>query len=155
MLHGAAHSPEMERDANAFASAFLMPRANVLARGNGLVTLDKLTLLKQNWGVSLAALAYRMNHLGLFSEWTYRNLCIQIAKNGYRTVEPNPMRPESSQILRKVFDALRSDGITRANLAKELQVIQDDIDNLTFGLTLSNVSRAATSHFVKDTRRSL
>lgn len=155
MLHGAAHSPEMERDANAFASALLMPRANVLARGSGFVTLDKLAQLKQNWGVSLAALAYRMNHLGLFSEWTYRNLCIQIAKNGYRTSEPNPMRPESSQVLRKVFDALRSDGITRANLAKELNVIQDDIDNLTFGLTLSNVSRAAKVTNIKDNRRSL
>lgn len=155
MLHGTAHSPDMERDANAFASALLMPRANVLARGSGFVTLDKLTQLKQNWGVSLAALAYRMNHLGLFSEWTYRNLCIQIAKNGYRTSEPNPMRPESSQVLRKVFDALRSEGITRANLAKELHVIQDDIDNLTFGLTLSNVSRAAIATHVKDIRRSL
>lgn len=155
MLHGEAHSPEMERDANAFASAFLMPRANILARGSGLITLDKLTYLKQNWGVSLAALAYRMNQLGLFSEWTYRNLCIQIAKNGYRTAEPNPMRPESSQILRKVFDALRSDGITRANIAKELNIIQDDIDNLTFGLTLSSVSRTELSPTVHDVRRNL
>lgn len=155
MLHGAVHSPEMERDANAFASALLMPRANVLARGSGFITLDKLVQLKQNWGVSLAALAYRMNQLGLFSEWTYRNLCIQIAKNGYRTSEPNPMRQESSQVLRKVFDALRSDGITRASLARELQVIQDDIDNLTFGLTLSTVSRTPAVPDVKSTRRNL
>jgi Zn-dependent peptidase ImmA (M78 family)/DNA-binding XRE family transcriptional regulator len=140
MLHGAAHSPEMEREANAFASAFLMPRASVLARGNGLLTLEKLAQLKHTWGVSLAALAYRMNQLGLFSEWAYRNLCIQIAKNGYRTTEPNPMRPESSQVLRKIFDALRVEGVTRGMVASELCVLQEDIDNLTFGLTLSNVT---------------
>ncbi|GJH18121.1 ImmA/IrrE family metallo-endopeptidase [Caballeronia novacaledonica] len=140
MLHGEAHSPNMEREANAFASAFLMPKASVLARRVGLLTMEKLIQLKQNWGVSLAALAFRMNQLGLFSEWAYRNLCIQIAKNGYRTSEPNPMRPEISQILRKVFDALRADGVTRSALAHELHIPKEDIDNLTFGLALSSVS---------------
>lgn len=140
MLHGEAHKPDMEREANAFASAFLMPSANVRGHGVGVVTLEKLMQSKQVWGVSLAALAYRMNQLGLFSEWAYRNLCIQIARNGYRTSEPSPMRPESSQVLRKVFDALRTEGVTRSVLAKELCVSQEDIDNLTFGLALSSVS---------------
>jgi Zn-dependent peptidase ImmA (M78 family)/DNA-binding XRE family transcriptional regulator len=144
MLHGEAHSPDMEREANAFASAFLMPRATVLARGTGLLTLDKLMQLKHIWGVSLAALAYRMNHLGLFTEWAYRNLCIQMAKNGYRTAEPSPMRHETSQVLRKIFDALRAEGTTRGMLAKDLCVVQEDIDNLTFGLILSSVSSIAT-----------
>jgi Zn-dependent peptidase ImmA (M78 family)/DNA-binding XRE family transcriptional regulator len=142
MLHGQAHSPTMEREANAFASAFLMPKASVLARKAGVMTIDKLVHLKQIWGVSLAALAFRMNQLGLFSEWAYRNLCIQIAKSGYRVSEPNPMRPEVSQLLRKVFDALRGDGITRSTLARELCMTKEDIDNLTFGLTLSSVSPA-------------
>lgn len=143
MRHGEAHSPDMEREANAFASAFLMPRASILARRVGLLTLDKLMQLKHIWGVSLAALAYRMNHLGLFTEWAYRNLCIQMAKNGYRTVEPNPMRRESSQVLRKIFDALRAEGTTRSMLAKDICIAQEDIDNLTFGLTLSSVSSSA------------
>ena len=140
MLHGHAHSPDMERDANAFASAFLMPRASVVAQRLGTVTLGKLIELKRVWGVSLAALAYRMNQLGLFSEWAYRNVCIQIAKSGYRTSEPSPMRAEVSQLLRKVFDFLRAEGITRSVMARQLSLAQEDIDNLTFGLTLSNVS---------------
>jgi Zn-dependent peptidase ImmA (M78 family)/DNA-binding XRE family transcriptional regulator len=140
MLHGNAHSPDMEREANAFASAFLMPRASVIARKLGLLTLDKLIELKRVWGVSVAALAFRMNHLGMFSEWAYRNLCIQIAKKGYRTSEPSPMRPEVSQLLRKVFDSLRSEGITRSAMANQLCLAQEDIDNLTFGLALSSVA---------------
>lgn len=154
MLHGEDHNPEMEREANAFASAFLMPRANVFARGSGVLTLDKLIQIKHIWGVSLAALAYRMNHLGLFTEWSYRNLCIQMAKNGYRTLEPRPMRPESSQVLRKIFDALRAEGITRSMLAKDLCIMQEDIDNLTFGLTLSMVS-PSTAMTAPDSRRVL
>jgi Zn-dependent peptidase ImmA (M78 family)/DNA-binding XRE family transcriptional regulator len=140
MLHGEAHSPDMEREANAFASAFLMPRASVIARKVGLVTLDKLIRLKKVWGVSVAALAFRMNQLGLFSEWVYRNLCIQIAKNGYRTSEPSPMRAEVSQVLRKVLEALRAEGITRSAIARQLCLAQEDIDNLMFGLALSSVS---------------
>jgi Zn-dependent peptidase ImmA (M78 family) len=154
MLHGEAHSPDMEREANAFASAFLMPRASVISRKVGLLTLDKLIELKHVWGVSVAALAYRMNQLGMFSEWAYRNLCIQIAKNGYRTSEPSPMRPEVSQLLRKVFDALRSEGVTRSAMVHQLYLAQEDIDNLTFGLALSSVATgdAGTQTVAKNTR---
>jgi Zn-dependent peptidase ImmA (M78 family)/DNA-binding XRE family transcriptional regulator len=143
MLHGEAHSPDMEREANAFAGAFLMPKDSVIGHRSGLLTMGKLIEMKRTWGVSLAALAFRMNQLGLFTEWTYRNLCIQIAKHGYRTSEPNRMSPESSQVLRKVFDTLRSEGISRADIAKDLSLTQQDIDNLTFGLTVSGVSTAA------------
>lgn len=143
MLHGEAHSPEMEKEANAFAGAFLMPKDTITAYRSGLATMGKLIDMKRIWGVSLTALAFRMNQLGLFTEWTYRNLCIQVAKHGYRTSEPNPMTPESSQLLKKVFDSLRNEGISRADVASDLCLAQQDIDNLTFGLTLSPVSSAA------------
>jgi Zn-dependent peptidase ImmA (M78 family)/DNA-binding XRE family transcriptional regulator len=143
MLHGEAHSPEMEKEANAFAGAFLMPKDSVTGNRAGLLTMGKLIEMKRIWGVSLAALAFRMNQLGLFTEWTYRNLCIQIAKHGFRTVEPNPMGPESSQLLRKVFDSLRNEGTSRTDVARDLCLSQQDIDNLTFGLTVSGVSSTA------------
>lgn len=143
MLHGDAHSPEMEKEANAFAGAFLMPKNTVTAHRAVLATMGKLIDMKRIWGVSLSALAFRMNQLGLFTEWTYRNLCIQMGKHGYRTTEPNPMPPESSQVLRKVFDSLRNEGVSRTDIARDLCLSQQDIDNLTFGLTLSGVSTAA------------
>lgn len=140
MLHGKAHSPEMEREANAFASAFLMPRDDVIARRPLLVTVPQLIELKSYWGVSLAALAYRMNVLGLLTEWTYRTLCIDIAKKGYRTTEPKPMRHETSQILAKVFDALRKEGIRSSDIATELSLTQADLNALTFMLAPSSVA---------------
>lgn len=140
MLHGRAHSPEMEREAQAFASAFLMPRASVIAHKPNFPTLPQLVKLKHMWGVSLAALAFRMNQLSLLTEWTYRNLCIQIAKHGYRTSEPEPMAHETSQMLAKVFTILRSEGIRRSDIARELCVHPDELDNLTFCLSISGVS---------------
>jgi len=140
MMHGEIHSPEMEREANAFASALLMPMNSVIAHKPNVPTLSKLIELKRVWGVSLAALAYRMNQLSLLTEWMYRNLCIEIAKHGYRTKEPNPMRPEGSKILAKVFESLRDDGITRSDVAHDLCILPEDIDNLTFCLAMSSVS---------------
>lgn len=140
MLHGNSHSPQMEREANLFASSFLMPRTSVIAHAPNVPTIDKLINLKDIWGVSLAALAYRMNQLSLFSEWNYRNLCIQIAKKGYRTNEPNPIRREMSQTLSKVFELLKQDGITKLNIANILNIESDEIDNLTFGLMISGLA---------------
>ena len=140
MLHGEAHSVKMEREANAFASAFLMPRDSVVAHRPLMPTLPQLIELKSLWGVSLAALAARLNQLNFLTEWTYRSLCIDIAKKGYRTTEPMPIRHEVSQMLAKVFDVLRAEGVRKPDIALQLSLLVEDLDNLTFGLTLSGVT---------------
>lgn len=141
MQHGEIHGPEMERQADSFAAAFLMPKESVIANRPPVFTLKYLIKLKRHWGVSLAALAYRYNSLSQVTEWTYRNLCIEIAKSGYRTTEPEPMERESSQLLIKVLDFLQSQKISRAEIAKSLYISVDEINSLTFNLTrLSLVS---------------
>lgn len=144
MQHGQAHGPEIERQADAFASAFLMPKESVEANQPPVYTIKYLMKLKHYWGVSLAALAYRFNSLGLVSEWNYRSLCIEIAKNGYRTNEPEPMEKETSQLLTKVLDVLHSRKQGRREIAESLCLSVDDINALTFQLTkLSVVSGSA------------
>ncbi len=144
MQHGQVHGPEMERQADAFASAFLMPKESVEANQPPAYTIKYMMKLKHHWGVSLAALAYRFNSLGLVSEWNYRSLCIEIAKNGYRTNEPEPMERETSQLLTKVLDILHSRKQGRREIAESLCLSVDEINSLTFQLTkLSVVSGAA------------
>jgi Zn-dependent peptidase ImmA (M78 family)/DNA-binding XRE family transcriptional regulator len=135
MQHGEAQGSEMERQADAFASAFLMPKESVITNKPPAFTLKYLMKLKHYWGVSLAALAYRYNSLSQVTEWTYRNLCIEIAKNGYRSNEPEPMERESSQLLSKVLDFLQSQKLGRAEIAKSLSISVDEINALTFALT--------------------
>jgi Zn-dependent peptidase ImmA (M78 family)/DNA-binding XRE family transcriptional regulator len=139
MQHGAAQGLEMEREADAFASAFLMPKESVITNKPPAFTIKYLIKLKHYWGVSLAALAYRYNTLSQVTEWTYRNLCIEIAKNGYRTNEPEPMERESSQLLSKVLDILQSQKVGRAEIAKSLCISVDEINALTFKLTRLSV----------------
>ncbi|AVS68226.1 XRE family transcriptional regulator [Paracidovorax avenae] len=144
MQHGLAHAPEMERQADAFASAFLMPKESVAANQPPAYTIKYLMKLKHYWGVSLAALAYRFNSLGLVSEWNYRSLCIEIAKSGFRTSEPEPMERETSQLLTKVLDILHSRKQGRREIAESLSLGVDEINALTFQLTtLSVVAGAA------------
>jgi len=132
MQHGEARGIEMEREANEFAAAFLMPRESVVANKPPAFTIRYLLKLKHYWGVSLAALAFRFDTLGQVTEWAYRNLCIEIAKSGYRTNEPEPMPREASQLLTKVLDALQMQKLGRAEMARSLCISVDDINALTF-----------------------
>lgn len=146
MQHGQAHGPEMERQADAFAAAFLMPKESVAANQPPAYTIKYLMKLKHYWGVSLAALAYRFSSLGLVSEWNYRGLCIEIARSGYRTNEPEPMERETSQLLTKVLDILHSRKQGRREIAESLSLSIDEINALTFQLTrLSVISGKASA----------
>lgn len=137
--HGAPHGQEAEKEANAFASAFLMPRRSVLANAPRTATLKSLVSHKKYWNVSAAALNYRLHALGLTTDWTYRTLCINLAKFG-RDREPEPSSFETSQVLRKVFTSLREDGISKSDVARELLIQPGELDELTFGLMLNALS---------------
>jgi hypothetical protein len=62
-----------------------------------------------------------------------------MAKNGYRTTEPEPMERESSQLLTKVLDYLQNHKLGRTEIAKNLCVSVDEINALTFKLTRLSV----------------
>lgn len=132
--HGAANGQDAEKEANTFASAFLMPQKSIIATQLRFPTLDTLIRIKKHWGVSVAALNYRLHSVGLTTEWINRNLCMQIATSGYRTNEPQGMARETSQILEKVFRNLREDGIGKSVVAQDLYVGQQEIEELTYGL---------------------
>jgi Zn-dependent peptidase ImmA (M78 family)/transcriptional regulator with XRE-family HTH domain len=135
--HAPPHGPDLEREANAFASAFLMPRASVLALAPKTPTLAGLIRHKKHWLVSVAALNYRLHAVGITTDWTYRTLCIQLAQAGFRTSEPESINHERSIVFEKVFSALREEGVTKAAVAQELSLPPGEINELTFGLMLN------------------
>ena len=57
-------SPTMEDEANAFASALLMPTQEVRPYLSGRLTIQKLASLKPVWRVSMQALLYRARAIG-------------------------------------------------------------------------------------------
>ncbi len=147
VLHRQAslHRKEAEQEANKFASAFLMPRSGILAHAPVLPSLHALIQLKKPWIVSVAALAYRLNSLGLIKDWHYRNLCIEIAQRGYRKTEPLGAAPEMSLVLGKVFQSLRTDGVSKADVARDLHCNLDDLDNAIFRLVVTSIRGGSPS----------
>jgi len=139
--HGAFGTGDVEKDANAFAAAFLMPEASVRSVVNRLIapTIEQLASLKQNWRVSVAALARRLHELELVTDWAYRGVCIELSKRG-RTKEPQPIERETSQVLSKVFGSLRESGVTKSSVASRLGLYTEDLDALTFGLSIGEAA---------------
>ena len=107
--HGAPSGTDAEKEADQFASAFLMPESSIRSNISSLETIGSLIEAKRNWRVSLSALAYRTHKLGIISDWHYRTLCIEISKNGFNKQEPNGIQREQSKIGNIVFDELRKD----------------------------------------------
>jgi len=134
--HGQVGGREVEIEAQAFASAFLMPSGPMIAEAPRGGRLDQLIEYKKRWKVSIAALIYRMHTLGLLSDWEFRSLFIQMSELGYRKQEPKSVRRESSQIFSKVLGALHEDGITRSEIAQELAIPLEELNKLMIGLTL-------------------
>jgi len=132
---GPRQGRDAEMEANIFASSFLMPIADVRSRLPFVSRLDDLIAAKKRWGVSTAALAYRLHKLRILSDWQYRMFCIQINQKGYGTHEPDSLPREESVVWKKVFTELWSDRISKRQVAADLHLPHDELENLVFGLT--------------------
>jgi Zn-dependent peptidase ImmA (M78 family)/DNA-binding XRE family transcriptional regulator len=142
VLHwrGGPQGREQEKEAQAFGSAFLMPRGSVLANAPRGARLDQLVKAKRRWKVALANLVYRMHSLGLLTDWQYRTLFVEIGRKGYRKKEPRAIERETSQVLGKVFRSLKDEGITKQRIAQELALPTEEITKVVFGLVLTSLA---------------
>lgn len=93
----------MERQADGFAGAFLMPAHDIAPQLSNL-TLSKLMMLKQVWGVSMQAILYRARDLGEVTERQSEALWRQISRAGYRKTEPVEVPRERPNLLTEVVE---------------------------------------------------
>lgn len=135
----------VEREADRFASAFLMPESSVRANAPRFVTIENLIQLKKIWNVSVASLVRRLFDLDLITEWHYRNLNIEMSTRGMLKKEPEGIATEKSQVLEKVFKSLWQENISRNKVAQELSLPVDEIDQLTFNLAFIGTTIRGTS----------
>ncbi|MGC4855904.1 helix-turn-helix domain-containing protein [Micromonospora sp. DT4] len=147
VLHGASDdadwSRDCEREANLFASAFLMPQASMRSRMRSNPTTDQIIRAKKYWSVAAAALAYRLGDLGILSEWSFRRVIIELGRMGYRKGEPAGIPRETSQLLEKVFRGLRGKGISPHSLARDLHTTPAELTKYVFGLVMTAVEDPA------------
>src|SRR5690606_20821034 len=99
----------------------------VLANAPRHPSLSQLIKAKKRWNVSVAALTYRMHALGLLTDWQYRALFVELSREGYREWEPDGSPPENPQIFDKVFAKLAEEGISQADVARELLISPEEL----------------------------
>ncbi|MEM7690967.1 MAG: XRE family transcriptional regulator [Pseudomonadota bacterium] len=133
--HGGTHlSRQAEREADAFASAFLMPAEDVRSRMPRRISTDTILKAKKRWRVSAMAMAYRLHKLELLTDWQYKSTCIELSRRGYRTDEPDGIEREHSRVWKTVFTQLWSEKTTKQDMAKELALPIDELESIFFGL---------------------
>ena len=137
---GAPSGRQAEFEANKFASALLMPAGDVLAHCPRGISLNVIHKMKTRWKVSAMAMVYRLHALNILSEWLYRKFCQDLSIAGYRSSEKDGIVRETSQILGKVFEALRQDYVTRSSIARDLAITPDELNKYLSGLVISAVA---------------
>ena len=130
--HGSPTGRDLETEADAFASVFLMPESSVIALAPKFVTIKNLLTLKHNWMVSLVSVIVRFKQVGILTEWQYRTLMIEASSLGYRSQEPNGIEREKSLLFEKTLSALKTEGIGVVEIARELMLPVEEVCNLLF-----------------------
>ena len=132
---GTQPSRAAEREANQFASAFLMPENDVRARMPRFITVNTIIEAKKRWRVSAMAMAYRLHALGLLSEWKYKSACIELGRRRFRSGEPGGIERETSRVWQKVLSQLWSERRTKSDIADRLHIPLDEVEGLIWGLS--------------------
>lgn len=100
----------MEKQAHRFASAFLLPAEPLLQDATSL-DMDALLLLKQKWGVSIAAIIHRLLDLEVIDHDTFVRLRKTLVRRKWNRREPLDLSTDAELpiALRQAIHALLTD----------------------------------------------
>ena len=121
-----------EREADEFASAFLLPleRAREVFGAAGRLTLDKLKVMKAGWGISVQGLIMRAATSEMIDGERVRSLYRQLSARGWRKSEPVEVHLEGPQLLGQVFERLYGSDIPWSKLQEEFGLPSDVLKRL-------------------------
>jgi Zn-dependent peptidase ImmA (M78 family)/transcriptional regulator with XRE-family HTH domain len=116
-----AGDQELEREADLFASAFLIPQAQFVAVCSPRLSWTVLRDIKRRWGVSLSALVRKARDLAIYSEATYRRANVQHTTFGWRQHgEPDEPPMEHPSLITQAMEQLAAAGHPISVTAAEL-----------------------------------
>lgn len=132
---------DIEQQAQDFASSFLMPADALDEQIIGSPQLHDIFNLKRYWKVSAVAMVHRLYQLGIISEWANRTWMIELSERGFRSTEPDGIRPETSKLFKQLFALAREDGWSHRRIAKTLHISEDELNTMVFGLAVTSAPR--------------
>lgn len=122
-----AESLDVERAADRFAGAFLVPADKVkecLGERRHSFEIYELFLLKHEFGLSIAGWSYRARDLGIINQRTHQQFWAYLRKHGWNTTEPGNQYPAEQTNLfeQSVYRALGEDLLTESKAAELLDL---------------------------------
>lgn len=104
-------NPQLEKQANRFAAAFLMPADDIAPylprRAPRAGDWPDLFAVRRQWGVSIAALFRRALDLGSMSEASFRRAMVRLSERGMRRGEGDDLgAPEKPELLARAVTTL-------------------------------------------------
>lgn len=113
-----------EQACNRFAGAFLLPAStlrNQLGAKRNMLEVQELYLLKQEFGLSMAACLYRAKDLEIITPQIHQRLSIVFSKQGWRKLEPgNPYPQERTLLFQQLVYRALAEGVVGESKAAEL-----------------------------------
>lgn len=126
----------IERRANRFASAFLMPAASFKVDCPKSYQQPLFASVKKYWCVSIAAALYRARELGILSERLYKSAQIARSRAGTRTQEEGEFAPAVPTLLDQAMKLICNE-ISLDEMAADLGMSYHDLRGI---LELQQVS---------------
>ncbi|MCK4914313.1 MAG: ImmA/IrrE family metallo-endopeptidase [Planctomycetes bacterium] len=127
-------TPNIETEANHFASAFLMPKDEILEELNPF-SFKRAVSLKIKWKVSIASLIMRAFQLGVISCSQKRRYFTKLSALGYRTEEPIKLPDEEPCLIRKLIETCRVElGFSLNDFCDVLSINQRDFRTRYLGM---------------------
>jgi Zn-dependent peptidase ImmA (M78 family) len=125
----------IEKEANAFAGAFLMPESDMRAICKApIYSVDDLVTYKKRWRVAASALNYRAHEIGLIRNSKYNSNYVEMSRRGWLKNEPQGIAREQSHVWQQIMDDLRRSGIAKTDISRETGVPSQELEALLFGL---------------------
>jgi len=119
-------SDDAERQADEFASEFLMPEEEIRPMLLN-VNIQTLGMLKRKWRVSMHALVRRAKDLETITYQQYRNLQMYFSKKGYTKSEPIPLPIENPTMWDETLKLYRDElGYSDEDLMSVMKINQRD-----------------------------
>lgn len=123
---------QIEKEANRFAAAFLMP-IDTFCQEVLSTSLEHFISLKRRWKVSIAAMIYRCESLGIITDYQALYLRKQMSKLGIKTREPldEDLIPEAPSILCQSIELLlKNNVLSPAEILDAIKLPRDEIESL-------------------------